>query len=251
MTPNSKLASSAKDHQPPPNMPPKTWKSRRGDEVYRLCRKTAVPTHIQRRLQELIDDVVGEKANLDRVLHERNKQILSLKEKLDAPDPPLEELYRAGSKLITRQAEEIREVRMGREKDLEVVAGLRGEVERLKSSVGSSAQAEQIRKLQIALEEARIANPNGHFTPGIEMAEEQANAALNLVRNLQRDVAERDRTTRAHTAEMASSAAASGQMKKELEAKVKHWQAVAEDAQQLIQQLNAENRELVRQLNPQ
>lgn len=88
--------------------------------------------------------------------------------------------------------------------------------------MGSSSQAEQIRKLQIALEEAKIANPNGYFTPGVGMAEEQATAALNLVRNLQRDVAERDRTIRAQTAEMASSAAASGQVKKELKAKVKH-----------------------------
>lgn len=107
-------------------MPPKTWNSRRGDEVYRLCRNSPAPAHIQRRLQELVDDIVGEKTNLDHVLHDRNKEILSLREKLNDPDPPLEELYRAGSKLIMRQAEEIRELRMGRQKDLEVVAGLRG-----------------------------------------------------------------------------------------------------------------------------
>jgi len=240
-------------------MPPKPWRERRGDEVYRLCRDSPVPDYTQRRLQALVDDVVGEKGNLDRVLHERKQEILELNRMLDSQrhDPSLEDLYRAGSKLITRQADEIKELKMGRKADAELVAMQREEIEGKKvapkgPSVGSSAiinkQAEQIRNLQIALEETRIAKPEVHF-PGSGMAEKQASAALNLVRNLQRDVAERDRTIRAHAAEMASTAAANKQSREELEVKVKHWQKVAEHSQQLIQQLNAENRELVRHVN--
>jgi len=241
-------------------MAPTQSTQRRADEVRRICRDSKVPQHIQSRLQRIVDDVQGEKRNLETRLNERRQKIHELWTELaraqESLDPPLEELYRAGSKLITRQADDIGELKKGLKADAEVIARQAKELENLKAapkpSPGSSAiitkQAEQIRNLQIALEEARIANPDAHFTSGLGMAEEQATAALNLVRNLQRDVVERDRVIKAQDAEMASSAAASMQAMKEMEGKVKGWQVVAEDSQKLIRRLDGENRELVRHL---